>query len=482
VKRLWPFHSVRVRLTLWYTAALTVVLALYAGGVFVFLQHHLATELDRQLHDDFEAAEQMLERTPDGGVRWRTDPHHEESDSAEHRQWLEVWSPAGHLLYRSPAPGTVELGPAPVGSQEAPGPVSRTLPGDLHVRLLQGSYAVGGLPVVIRVARAEGPLRHALQTFLLVLVLGLPLAVGMAGVGGYALARRVLAPVGQMAEQARRITAERLGERLPVANPVDELGQLAAVFNDTFARLERSFAQMRRFTADASHELRTPLTAIRSVGEVGLRTPRDEAAYRDIIGTMLEEVDRLRHLVEGLLTLSRADAGSVPLTPELVDLAVLAREVVHHLGVLAEEKHQSLAVDATQPVPVWGDRLVLRQALINVVDNAIKYSADKATIRVVVSEHPQGATLAVTDTGPGIAPPHRAHVFDRFYRVDTARSRALGGTGLGLAIARWAVEVHGGRIELESEEGRGSTFRIVLPASTSPPSSGRDMLHNARRG
>jgi len=131
------------------------------------------------------------------------------------------------------------------------------------------------------------------------------------------------------------------------------------------------------------------------------------------------------------------------------------------------------------------DRLVLRQALINVVDNAIKYSADKATIRVVVSEHQQGATLAVIDTGPGIAPQHRAHVFDRFYRVDTARAReqgGTGGTGLGLSIARWAVEVHGGRIELESEEGQGSTFRMVLPASTSQPSSGRAMLGHARRG
>jgi signal transduction histidine kinase len=175
----------------------------------------------------------------------------------------------------------------------------------------------------------------------------------------------------------------------------------------------------------------------------------------------------------------------VPLTPEPVDLAALAREVAHHLGVLAEEKHQALAVEATQPVSVWVDRLVLRQALINVVDNAIKYSADKATIRVVVSEHQQDATLAVIDTGPGIAPQHRAHVFDRFYRVDTARAReggGTGGTGLGLSIARWAVEVHGGRIELESEEGQGSTFRMVLPASTSQPSSGRAMLDHARRG
>jgi heavy metal sensor kinase len=479
----WHGHSVRVRLTLWYTAALTVVLVLYAGGVLVFLQHHLMTELDHQLHDDFEVAEQMVERTPQGEVRWRPDPHHEESEDgvyAAQRQWIEVWSPEGHLLYRSPASETTALGPVPVWSQAIQGRTSHTVPGDLHLRLVQGTHTVGGLPVVIRVARSEAPLRRALRTFLLVLALGLPLAVALAGVGGYALARRVLVPVSRMADQARRITAERLGERLPVTNPADELGQLAAVFNDTLARLEHSFAQMRRFTADASHELRTPLTAIRSVGEVGLRTPRDAHTYREIIGTMLEAVDRLRHLVEGLLTLSRADAGSVPLTLETVDLAALAREVAHHLGVLAEEKHQSLTVEAPRPVYVRVDRTVLRQALINVVDNAIKYSADKATIRVVVAEHQPGATLDVIDTGPGIAPQHRAHVFDRFYRVDTARARERGGTGLGLAIARWAVEVHGGRLELESEEGQGSTFRIVLPASTSQPSSGRATHDDAR--
>jgi signal transduction histidine kinase len=187
---------------------------------------------------------------------------------------------------------------------------------------------------------------------------------------------------------------------------------------------------------------------------------------------MLEEVDRLRHLVEGLLMLSRADAGSVQLTLEPVDLAALAREVAHLLGVLAEEKHQSLAVEAVQPVPVWVDRPVLRQAIINVVDNAIKYSAEQAYIRVVVTEHLRGASLDVIDTGPGIAPQHREHIFDRFYRVDTARSRERGGTGLGLSIARWAVEAHGGRIELESEEGKGSTFHIVLPVSRAQPSPG----------
>jgi len=478
MKRPWHLHSVRVRLTLWYTLALTVVLVLYAGGVFVFLRHNLSAELDRQLREDFEVAEQMLERTGTGGVRWRTDPHHEEEEYVENSQWAEVWNPEGRLLYRSPSLGKVELGPAP--SFEPQGHLASAatrLPGGIHVRLLNGSYVVDGLPVVIRVARSEEPLRQELRKFLLVLALGLPLAVGIAGLGGYILARRALAPVSRMTDQARMITAERLGERLPVENPEDELGHLARVFNETFTRLERSFEQMRRFTADASHELRTPLTAIRSVGEVGLREPRDEKAYREVIGSMLEEVDRLSRLVDSLLTLSRADAGYVKLTPERVDLAELALEVANHLGVLAEEKRQSISVETMGPVYVGVDRLVLRQAIINLIDNAIKYSPEGTCIRVVVRKQLGRPTLEVIDKGPGIAAEHRERIFDRFYRVDKARSRELGGTGLGLSIARWAVEVHGGRIELESEEGRGSTFRIVLPApenaQSSQPSPGR---------
>src|SRR5262245_15199017 len=177
-----------------------------------------------------------------------------------------------------------------------------------------------------------------------------------------------------MANLARFIHAQRLNDLLPVDNPDDELGRLATVFNETLTRLESSFEHMRRFTADASHELRTPLTAIRSVGEVGLRGKRDVAAYREIIGSMLEEVDRLAHLVDRLLTMSRADLGQTRLALEPVDLHELAAEVAAQLDVLAEEKQQSIAIEHSGPVRSMGDRMVLRQALLNLLDNAIKYS------------------------------------------------------------------------------------------------------------
>jgi len=315
---------------------------------------------------------------------------------------------------------------------------------------------------MLRVVRSEEPLRHELSELLMVLGLGVPLTLGLTAFGGYWLARRALTPVGHMADRARTITADRLGERLPVEDAQDELGQLATVFNETLARLERSFAELRRFTADASHELRTPLTAIRSVGEVGLRARRDEQAYREIIGSMLEESDRLAQLVDSLLLLCRADGGPPTLRWERIDLGRLAREVSAQLEVLAEEKRQLLTTEVLGAIEVEADQVVLRHALINLLDNAIKHSPEGATVRVVVRDRAATPVLEVIDTGPGIAPEHREAIFQRFFRVDPARSREAGGAGLGLCIARWAVEVHGGRIELESDEGKGSTFRIVM--------------------
>jgi signal transduction histidine kinase len=210
---------------------------------------------------------------------------------------------------------------------------------------------------------------------------------------------------------------------------------------------------------DASHELRTPLTAIRSVGEVGLRGRRDEAAYREIIGSMLEEVDRLALLVDRLLTLSRADTGQAKLSVDIVDIPELAEEIAEQLSVLAEEKAQSIRV-RSQASPRWmGDRVVLRQALLNLVDNAIKYSPVGGEIEISVAQTSEGTIIDVADTGPGIPVDLQSRIFDRFYRVDKARSR--GGTGLGLAIAKWAVEVNGGRLTLEPTNV-GSRFRITL--------------------
>ncbi|GMR21928.1 MAG: ATP-binding protein [Acidobacteriota bacterium] len=456
------FRSVRFRLTLWHLLALTVVLLVYAGGVFLFLRKSLGDKLDRGLNENFERAEELLTESADGALT-RVSTRHRDQEVVG--AWVEAWRPGGTLLYRSPELARlVSVGVLPPPGRDRTGYESLTLPDGTRVRTLTGIRKFAGPPVTLRVLRSEEPLRHELRELLLILVLGLPVAITLAGNAGYLVAKRALAPIERMADRARRITAANLHERLAVENPDDELGHLATVCNETFARLERSFEQLKRFTSDASHELRTPLTAIRSVGEVGLREPRDAQAYRAIIGSMLEEADRLARLIDSLLTLSRADAGQVTLHRGPVDLVDLAEDVAQHLGVLAEEKRQTLALSGSSPVTVLADRLVLRQAVINLVDNAIKYSPEGSVIRIAVRTEEDSRILDVTDSGPGITPEERERIFDRFYRVDRTRAREHGDTGLGLAIARWAVTAHGGSIQVSAGPQSGSCFRIVLPA------------------
>ncbi len=457
----WRPRSVRLRLALWYSAAVALVVLIYAAGVYAFVSKSLREELDRALHDDLEITEQSLDSTGASNAAARLPELRHHADGSEPLRWIEVWGPNGQLRIRSPGS---EKRPAPTGAPTGYQYASVVGEAGIRLRTLTGAHSVDGSEFVIRVTRSEGRIRHELNELLVGLGLGLPIAMVLAGVGGYHLARRTLKPLERMTERAQSITADRLRARLPVDNPDDELGRLATVFNEMLHRIEEAFDRLRQFTADASHELRTPLTAIRSVGEVGLREHRDAASSREVIGSMLEEADRLTGLVDRLLFLSRADSGRTMVRRELVQLSALAKEVTGHLSVLAEERGQTIDVDGEASLEAGADPILLREALINVVDNAIKYSPCGAKIRVRVFSDPRGdAALEVIDAGPGIDPQHHTRIFERFYRVDESRSRDRGGSGLGLAIARWAVEANGGRIELESAVGCGSTFRIVVP-------------------
>jgi heavy metal sensor kinase len=334
-------------------------------------------------------------------------------------------------------------------------------------RTVTGTSLIAGRSVVLRAARSEDRLRTQLSEILVVLVLGLPLIVALAGLGGYGLARRALAPIDHLASEARRITADRLHDRLSVANPTDEIGRLAAVINETFARLESSFDKLRRFTADASHELRTPLAVIRGLGEVELRETRTAGEYKETLGSILEEVDRLTNLVDTLLRLSHGDAGTVKVSRQSFDVGQLTREVVSSLTILAEERRQRIDLNVPDGIVVCADRLVLREAITNVIDNAIKYGPEASTVDVHLQAADGHAVLAIHDAGPGIPAEHRERIFDRFFRVDEARSRDQGGAGLGLAIAKWAVEVNGGSIWVVDNAAGGSVFQIRVPLSRS---------------
>ena len=452
----WRSHSVRVQLTLWYVAAMTLVLAVYAAAILAYVSRSASQLLTQQLRSDFQWATVMVEQTPEGGITWNGE------EAIEEHPWLQVWGADGKLLFRN----GVALGQPDVGLDLPSLPddavVSVPTSDGVPLRVLSRRGEIAGSPVVIQVGRSEQTMREQIQTVALILLLGLPVAVVTAGLGGYMLARRALAPIERMTERAETITAERLSDRLPVSNPDNEMGRLATVFNATLARLEESFEQMRRFTADVSHELRTPLTAIRSVGEVGLRGRRDEAGYRTIIGSMLEEVDRLAGLVDRLLTLSRAETGVTTRSIEPVALKELAESVVADLAVLAEEKSQQVVIEAHGSPRGLGDRLMVRQALINLVDNAIKFAPAGTAIVIRVVESVGDATVDVIDHGPGIPTAAREHIFDRFFRASSAPSD-VAGTGLGLSIAKSAVETSGGALTLEQSDEHGSTFRIRLP-------------------
>jgi len=294
--------------------------------------------------------------------------------------------------------------------------------------------------------------------------MAVPLAILAAGGLAYWLARTALAPVQQLDRLTQEITAERLDRRLTPANPGDELGRLTQTINQMIGRLEGSFSEIRRFTADASHEIRTPLTAIRAETEVALRQPLTVHEYQNLLGSILEECDRLSRLTDQLLTLAREDAGSSRAVHEVVDIAGIVQEVAETLRPVAESKGLRFHSETDGPVRVSGDNLGLRQVFFNVLDNAIKYTPPGGDVRIDLSQRDGEVVMTIRDTGIGIAAEHLPHVFDRFYRVDKARSRAEGGTGLGLSIARSTVAAHGGRIELTSTPSQGTTCMIQLPA------------------
>lgn len=458
-----PARSLRLSLTLWHVAAMFVVLGLYAATVFTVVSRNASEDVDDRLRGDFRWAAEMVEQNPDGSLVW-----FEGDDGTGDTPWLQVWSPRGEVLVRSRFAEQMPIPDSRSLASLANGRIVSVPAGGLTFRVLSNHSRIGNRLVVIQVARSEAMLRQWLRQLTLILVLGLPLGIAVAGLAGYSLARRALAPVDRMADRARSITAERLGERLPIDNPSDELGRLASVFNDTLGRLESAFDQMRRFTADVSHQLRTPLAAIRSVGEVGLSGRRSESAYRGVIASMLEEVDRLSALIDRLLAFSRAEAGMAKLSIELVDLHVLATGVVQHLGVLAEEKRQTIVLERDGTPQCLADRTVLRHAVTNLVDNAIKYAPAEGRIVVRVEDRGARVVLSVSDDGPGVSPEARARLFNRFHRGSEHVANGTGGSGLGLAIAKWAVEAHGGTLSLEEDPRApsGCTFTVALTAAS----------------
>jgi heavy metal sensor kinase len=293
---------------------------------------------------------------------------------------------------------------------------------------------------------------------------GVPLILLLASVGGYFLARKSLSPIALMNRQTQRITAENLSARLDVLNPRDELGRLGETINDLLARLEASFNEQQRFVADASHELRTPLAVLRGETELALEHPRGTDEYREALVVIKDEAERLSRIVEHLFILARQPINDPVLVTQTLSLNEIVRDCVRAAQVLAARKNLRLDTNGTtDQITVRGDDELIKRMLFNLLDNAVKYTPEGGEILVELATHNGDARIVVRDTGIGIPESDQPRVFDRFYRVDKARSRANGGAGLGLSIVDWIVKAHGGKISVASAPGRGSVFTVELP-------------------
>jgi heavy metal sensor kinase len=485
--------SIRSRLTLWYTVILAATLVLLGGASYWLLMRGLWQDVDATLEGIAKTTVRAAERPPAQIVPPELDELMRRFFGPSFAdQFYQFLDPHGRLDPRWPRFGGEPLHISPQALKNAAEGYAtfETLPGTgrFPVRVLTFPVIHQGQIVnVLQVGKSLEGLHLARQHFLWTLAALVPLALLLAGTGGWLLARRALRPVDQMTTTARRIGAEHLEERLAGAGVDDELGRLARTLNEMLARLEAAFAQARRFSADASHELKTPLTVLRGEIEVALRSARDPAEYQRVLTSVLEEVESMARLVDDLLLLSRADAGALRWDVAPVEMDRLLEEVAKEGEILGRGKQVQVRILGLEPLVVRGDGQRLKQLLRNLVDNGVKYTppggkvslALRAARREAVEPNPKSkiqnpklpeafaswAEITVQDTGVGIPPEALPRIFERFYRADPARARETGGAGLGLCIAKTIAEAHGGRIDVQSVPGAGSTFTLRLPLS-----------------
>ncbi|MEK7357954.1 MAG: heavy metal sensor histidine kinase [Bdellovibrionota bacterium] len=454
--------NIRSRLTLTFSVAVFLGVAIYSATLFYFYRSDLYANLDKLLRSDAETVEMALERHLGVGNEGRTTAPSLLDVEADSANWIsEVWTHAGERVYFSGSSDEFPLGAIDGECVDEKRPESAfTLEGGIRVHCARSEAYPSEF--TIRVARRIEKTAAQLRRFLLLMALGVPIVALLSALAGSFIARRALRPMTEITESARRISAENLSERLEVNDSRDEIGRLAITFNEMFARLETSFSRMQAFTADAAHELRTPLSSIRTMGEVALRKELDVESYRRVISDVLEETARLHRLCEGLLTLAKADSHELQFKREAIEVKPFVDKILDFVGVLAEEGGVEIRNAAGEGLRVFVDPLWFKQVLVNVIDNAIKFSPG-SSIAISAEIIGRDVVVSVKDRGKGIPAESLPHLFDRFYRADHGRHRSVGGSGLGLAIAKGIVEAHGGSITVTSEIGIGTEVSIRIP-------------------
>jgi len=456
--------SIGTRLTLWYTGLLAATLLVLGVSAYILLNYSLRREVDAALNS---VASAMVERAREGSeVSGIEQLFRQYFGFAPPDPYFEMLDPEGRRRTQAERNRRLLL------TQQALDNASRGI-ATYETIELSGRYPIRILtkPVilenrVVNLVQAGMSLERTHRTgkrFLFILTGLLPLGLTLAGGGGWLLARRSLRPVYLMTQAAQRISAFHLSERLEESGTGDELDQLAKTLNESLERLDQSFIQMRQFSADASHELQTPLTVLKGEIEVALKSPRSGEEYRNTLRSALEEIDRLARLVEGLLFLARADSGVLKIDRQLVNLPELISIVRSELANISIERGVEVECASDQPVYVFGDPILLRQMVQNLVLNALKYTPESGRVTVSARQDVRWAILEVSDTGEGILEKDQEKIFQRFYRSTGARSERGGGAGLGLSIVQSIVVAHGGEVAVVSQLGQGSTFTVRLP-------------------
>jgi heavy metal sensor kinase len=460
VKRL----SIGLRLTLWYLSIFALAQLVFGIGMWLILRENMRQLSTASLAGEVEDVRRFLDspgREPVDALREAlTEEYSAEADG----DYLQIRDLDGHWLYRSPILTKQEFPPV---TPAVPGKPSfqEVRLGDKRFRFVSEGIDVHGRSMVVQFGASIEQEITTLNHFRNNLLAFAPGLLFLAGLVGYGMSRKALSPVDQVTRTARSITAQTLNQRLQPLHTGDELQRLTDTVNEMLDRIELAFTRVTEFTADASHELRTPITLIRTEAELALRRSRGEVEYREALRHILLEAERTTSLIGELLALARADSGRQALDIQPIDLRESLQEIASGWRQVANVRGLQFSERLMEAeLRVLGDAAALRRVVDILLDNAFKYTpAPGGTVSLSSQEYDGRAVISVRDTGVGIAEKEHARIFERFYRVDKARSREMGGAGLGLAIAQWIVEQHKGKITVESTLGAGSIFRIELP-------------------
>lgn len=461
-------NSLRWRVTSFYVGMLAVALLVFSAGVYVGIQTFLMRSLKAALGTGASTILTDYVRPLDSkGMTWFQSEMSESYPPGMSDSFVRV-SRNGHILYQAgeahgrrlsyPLPSLADHGGHLYLAHKSTRSDSPTI-----MLYALGYEGAQGDYFTIENGASYEPIQQMLRSLLIFLLIGTPAIMIAAAGGGYALMTRPLRPVVELTEKAEVVGRHDLGERLPILKSDDELERLSLALNRMIERLEETVAHNRRFSADASHELRTPLTIIRGEIESILQSQTLSAAVAEGLGSALEESDRMYHLIENLMTISRLEDGAESIKMVPLDLTSLARSTRDHLSLLAEEKSIELTCEFGPAVYIVGDPLRMTQVIVNLLDNSIKYTASGGSVRLSVKAEDDMAVLTVADTGIGVPASCLPFIFDRFYRADQARSRESGGMGLGLSIVKSICSAHGGSISASSVEGAGTTVTVKMP-------------------